>query len=156
MILTSAYTSGTGCMQWCDTLSTSVFVLGKTTNYKSLVWSKQKLEKKAINRTVIARSWRSLTNEACVDSHEYMYLIVRHTVTVKAKPVTWNLDSCSWYNLWRRTNVDIGKNSFENFCAGLEIFFYIPVKLLKHKPNKQNNCLSYIYTFNVFLHFLVH
>ena len=74
VILTSAYTSGTGCMQWCDTLSTSVFVLGKTTNYKRLVWSKQKLEKKAINRTVIARSWRSLTNEACVDSHEYMYL----------------------------------------------------------------------------------
>ena len=74
VILTSAYTSGTGCMQWCDTLSTSVFVLGKTTNYKRLVWSKQKLEKKAINRTVIARSWRSLTNEAYVDSHEYMYL----------------------------------------------------------------------------------
>ena len=138
-------------------LFASVFVLGKTTNYKSLVWSKQKLEKKAINRTVIARSWRNLTNEACVDSHEYMYLIVRHTVTVKAKPVTWNLDSCSWYNLRRRTNVDLGKKSFENFCAGLEIFFIDTGKTTeKHKPNKQNNCLSYIYTFNVFLHFLVH
>ena len=134
-----------GCMQWCETLYVCV-CSRKDDKLKKfiLVWSKQKLEKKAINKTAIARSWRSLTNEACVDSHEYMYSIVRHTVTVKAyaSHVKFDFPDLKSFRLWSSTSnnshfITLYVDNLTSSEFSLSVFFlFIHICFLRYRFEK--------------------